>query len=71
MSEIASVSYSPDGVRKARVIVEANRFFVDFYKNNVMIESKEYTGHSLSYVEDVAENYVLGVLDIESNKMEN
>ncbi len=71
MSEVVSVTYSPDGVRKARVIVEANRFFVDFYKNEAIIESKEYTGHSISYLEDIAENYVLGILDIEASKMEN
>lgn len=71
MSRTASTFYSDNLELEARVIIVDSRIFVDFYKNgNTLVESKEVSGHSVSYAESMAENYVLGILKIHDEKME-
>lgn len=70
-TKIVSIFYSDDCKLKAQVMADGNRFYVDFYKDRILIGSNEIVGHTLRYAEDVAENYVLGVLDIDTEKMES
>ena len=38
-------------------------FYVEMYKDDILIETKELYVHSESYAEDAAENYVMGILN--------
>lgn len=70
-SRIVSTFYSDDLELEASVVIFDSRIFVDFYKKgSTIIESKEVSGHSISYAESMAENYVLGILKINDEKME-
>lgn len=66
----APTFYSNDFKLESRVMVIDSRIFVDFYKGETLVETMEVTGHSISYAEDMAENYVLGILKIDTEKME-
>lgn len=65
-SKVIYSAYSDDYRLSAEVVVENDKVFVDFYRDEVTIDSREVTGHSLRYAEDMAENYVLGVLTIDT-----
>ena len=69
-SKVVSTFYSDDLELESRVVVLGSRMFIDFYKGETLVESKEVAGHSISYAEDIAENYVLGILKIDTEKME-
>ncbi len=69
-TEVVSVLYNRERELEARVVVCDQRFFVDFYKNGAIIDSREVAGHSIQYLEDMAENYVNGLLRIDNEKME-
>jgi hypothetical protein len=70
-SKTAAIFYSDDLELEARVVIIDSRIFVDFYKKGgKIVESKEVSGHSISYAESMAENYVLGILIINDEKME-
>jgi hypothetical protein len=59
---ISTVMY---GNLDAIIYDEGGFFSLEFYKDEVLLESREVRGHSLRYVEDMAENYVMGVLTID------
>ena len=65
-SKVMYSAYSDDYRLSAEVVVENNKVFVDFYRNEVTIDSREVTEHGLRYAEDMAENYVLGILTIDT-----
>jgi len=48
--------------RKAIVNRDANGFFVELYKDNVLLESRAAYNHSEAYSEDLAENWVDGLI---------
>ena len=52
--------YSDDLTKKAEVIQLDRGYVIDFYLNNEYNHSITYTSKSLQYVEDAAENYVMG-----------
>ena len=54
--------YSDDDRLKAVVMEGDECFFVDFYKDDVIIDSRRVEGHTLRYAEDMAENYISGVI---------
>lgn len=58
--------YSDDKSRAAHIFGDDICFYVDFYFNNVIITSMKISDHSLRYVEDIAENYVDGILEVKS-----
>ena len=53
--------------RKAVVgfMIEPQVYYVDFYQDNNIIETRTFPGKSFYYVEDAAENYICGILNIE------
>lgn len=70
-SKTVSTFYSDDLELEASVVIFDSRIFVDFYKKGEkLIVSKEVSEHSISYAEDMAENYVMGILKINDKKME-
>lgn len=69
-SRIAATFRSDNLELESRVVVIDSRIFVDFYRGDGIIESREVAGHSIGYAEDMAENYVLGILKIDTEKME-
>jgi|TARA_R110000796_G_scaffold155794_2_gene272372 ABC-type polar amino acid transport system ATPase subunit len=50
--------------RMAKVFQAYEGFYVEFYKNNVMVERREMYSHSETYAENAAENYVDGVMQL-------
>lgn len=69
-----AIFYSKDGRLSSKVFVDESRptrFYVDLYKDGIRYETKEVIDHSLRFAEDIAENYVLGVIKIDTTKMEN
>jgi hypothetical protein len=49
----------------AQVCEEGEKLFVDFYRDEILLDSREVTGHSIQYAQDIAENYTLGILRID------
>ena len=64
-SEI-SVFYSDDDRLKAVVVANNDHFYVDFYKDEVMLESRKIEGHTVRYAEDMAENFVKGIIKLDN-----
>lgn len=64
---IIKVFYSDDLRRKALVLHGFECFYVDFYLDDVMIDSRKIVDHTLRYAEDTAENFTLGVIDVDDN----
>lgn len=56
--------YSDDLRLMAQVSQENGRVYVDFYRDEVLLDCREVADHSVQYAFDMAENYVLGVLKI-------
>ena len=55
-----------DGDRLKAVIIQGTDcYFVDFYKDDVIIDSRRIVGHTLRYAEDLAENFVNGIFKID------
>jgi hypothetical protein len=61
-----STFYSDDMNLKAIVYHnrETKHFEVDYIKNDLIIATESYKGHSEQYHEDAAENYVIGIKTI-------
>jgi hypothetical protein len=57
---------SNDKVKKAVINIDqkACYYFIDFYANNMYIDTIAYPEKSIYYVEDAAENYTLGILNV-------
>jgi hypothetical protein len=53
--------FSDDGSKKAIVFKQDRGYGVDFYQNEEYDHTLLFTSKSLQYVEDTAENYVLGI----------
>lgn len=65
-TEIEVSHFYGDGDRlKAVVTLDGDCYHVDFYKDEVMIDSRRVEGHTLRYAEDMAENFVNGVIRID------
>ena len=62
-----SVFYSNNLRLKAAVIQGNDCYFVDFFKDDVIIDSWRIEDKSLRYVEDIAENFVNGIIEIDSH----
>jgi len=55
-----------DGVKRwAEVMQSPEGFSVNFFKDQVSYGSRQLYNHSEQYAEDCAENFVLGVFDVE------
>ena len=57
---------NPDHTKKAIVNVDGSRccYFVDYFVNDAHVDTIAYPGKSLYYVENCAENYTLGILNV-------
>lgn len=66
MTGKVKISYSSyaNGDLRADTIKVGNDWGCDFYKSGEFIKSELYKGHSESYAEDAAENYVFGIKKI-------
>lgn len=53
--------FSDDGTKKAIVFKQDRGYGIDFYENDEYTHSLLYNTKSLQYVEDAAENFVLGI----------
>jgi hypothetical protein len=64
MSNSISEYYSNDKQKKATVLLDPSTsvYWVDFFKDNKCFISLPYPGKSIHFVEDVAENFVTGIL---------
>lgn len=67
-SEVLAVFHSDDFELVANVVVYGTRLFVDFYKGATLIETAEVSGNSIRYAEDMAENFVLGIIKLNDEK---
>lgn len=69
-----AIFHSKDGRLSSKVFVDESRptiFYVDLYKDRIRYETRKVIDHSLRFAEDIAENYVLGILKIDTTKMDN
>lgn len=60
-----NIFYSNDLRLKGAVIQGDDCYFVDFYKDDVIIDSRRIEDKSLRYAEDVAENFVNGIIQVD------
>ena len=65
-NKIISKFWDPDHTKQAIVGVDSNTqcYYVEFYNDDKLVETKMFPGKSLYYVEDAAENYTLGILNV-------
>lgn len=66
MDGVLSTFYSENGIREAHVRKDSNGFYVDLLIDGIVQERRVFYGYSESYAESCAENFVLGIFDIES-----
>jgi hypothetical protein len=52
-------------IRKAVIITYGDGFYIDFYKDDVLIDSYNAFGESLSHVESIAKSYIDGIIGID------
>ena len=66
MRKTISEHYSDDKTKKAIVNVDlkACYYFIDFYLNDRYTDTVAYPEKSISFVEDKAENYTLGIVNV-------
>jgi hypothetical protein len=58
--------WSADRRKMAEVFqLPSGSCFIDFYYDKKFIATRDYRDHTLQYVEDAAENYVMGILKVE------
>jgi hypothetical protein len=59
--------YSDDKTKKAVINVDlkACYYFIDFYLNDKYTNTVSYPEKSIYYVQDAAENYTLGILNVQ------
>ena len=69
-SKEISKFWDPDHTKMAVVSVETKlcSYYIDFYKDDKLIETVHYPNKSLYFVEDAAENYTLGILNVEPDQ---
>ena len=69
-NKILSEFYDRENNKKAVVglIIEPQVYYVDFYEDDNIIETRTFPGKSLHYVEDAAENYIFGILQLDLEK---
>jgi len=65
MGDVVSSFYSDDLRLMAQVCKENDHMYVDFYYDEVLIDSREISDHSVVYAESMAENYTLGIIKID------
>ena len=67
MQKIISEYYSEDKTKKAVVNIDlkACYYFIDFYMNNKYTDTIIYLETSVHFVENAAENYTLGILNVQ------
>jgi hypothetical protein len=53
--------------RYAEVFKSSKGFEVDLHEDNKLVETREVWNHSESYAEEVADNWVQGIIKIEAN----
>lgn len=65
-SKVISKFWDPDHTKMAVVHVDTKTcsYFVEFYLNEKLIETRDFPCKSLYFVEDAAENYTLGILNV-------
>jgi len=54
---------SEDGIRVAEVRQDDDGYYVEFYLNGDWVKVVDVRAQSVHYAEDVAENYVLGIIN--------
>jgi len=62
-----STVWSADRSKKANVNVDRARccYFVDYFEEECCIKSVAYPGKSLRWAEDCAENFTMGILNVQ------
>ena len=65
-SKAISQFWSDDKTKTAVVNVDTKTcsYFVEYYLNEKLVETKDYPCKSLRWAEDCAENYTLGILNV-------
>lgn len=61
------VLYGKDDCLKAVIVQGHLCYFIDFYLDDVIIDSRKIEGHTLRYAEDLAENYVNGIIRVDKD----
>jgi hypothetical protein len=65
-SKVISKFWDPDHIKMAVVHVDTKTcaYFVEFYIDEKLIETRDFPNKSLYFVEDAAENYTMGILNV-------
>lgn len=58
MTTISVFYDEKDSTRKAEIVQFNNKLWVEFYANDVIIDSLDIENMQLQYAEDIAENYI-------------
>jgi hypothetical protein len=60
------VYYSKDGRLKSAISIIGQTIFIEFYKDDIMLELQECKDHNMHYAHDMAENYCAGIFRIDN-----
>ena len=56
--------YSDDMIKKAVIKHDGKSYYLDAYENNIHVKTITFSDKSVYYVEDAAENYVSGIMEL-------
>lgn len=72
-TKVISEFFSDDSSKKSIVTLDCNTqcYFVDFFKDKEKIATEFFPGKSIHFVEDAAENYVVGIKDVKCQLKES
>lgn len=66
-NNVITTFYSDDQRLMSEVVLYEGKLFVDFYKDEILVETREVGDHSLQYAYDIAENFIEGIIKVDPN----
>lgn len=59
-----TVIYDKETLRKAEVFLNNDVYSIDYYQGDVLLRTEHFQGKSIHFVEDAAENFVVGIKNV-------
>lgn len=66
-NNVITTFYSDDRRLMSEIVVYEGKMYVDFYKDEILVETREVGDHSMQYASDIAENFIEGIIKVDPN----
>ena len=64
-NNVITTFYSDDRRLMSEIVVYEGKMYVDFYKDEILVETREVGDHSIQYASDIAENFIEGIIRVD------